>query len=117
MPPTAVRQGDPQMHVTIKEYFSDTEEASYFEGVLIFKDDYAEISFDVERETYTYKGQRVREAQWLLECASNRGKATLNKSLLSESGYEGTLIFCRLNESSYQSMWEIEPAAISDAAG
>lgn len=98
------------MRVTIKEYFADSDEACQFEGLLFFEGELATISFDVEHVPYTYKGERIRAKQWLLKCATNRGTATLNKSVLNQSGYEGTLIFQHLNGPRYRSMWEIEPA-------
>ena len=98
------------MRVTIKEYFFDNDEEAPFDGILLFDGDFAQISFDVENVPYTYQGERVRGEQWLLKCASNGGTATLNKSVLNETGYEGTLIFQHLSNPRYQSMWEIEPA-------
>ena len=98
------------MRVIIKEYFFDNDEEAPFDGILVFEGDCVQISFDVEHVPYTYQGERVRGEQWLLKCALNGGTATLNKSVLNETGYEGTLIFQHLSNPTYQSMWEIEPA-------
>ena len=71
--------------------------------------DSAEIRFDFEDQTYSYKGQKIREGQWFLKCEQNKRSAPLYQSVLEEGSYEGTLYFSVLGQAGYRAMWYIEP--------
>jgi hypothetical protein len=97
------------MQVKITEYYANENVDSEFEGVALFDDHSAEIRFDHEGHTYSYKGQQVGDGQWFLKCEQNKRSASLYKSVLEQGCYEGTLYFSAPGQSAYRAMWYIEP--------
>lgn len=96
------------MRVKITEYYTGGDEAEG-DGLAFVDATSAEIRFDYEGITYSYKGEPIREGQWFLKCEQNKRSASLYTSVLEEGAYEGTLYFSAPGQAGYRAMWYIEP--------
>ncbi len=103
------REQGATVRVIITEYHVGKNIDREFEAVALFDAQAAEIRFEREGQSYSYKGELRGDGRWFLKCEENKRSASLYKSVLEDDTYEGTLYFSAPGQQGYRAMWYIDP--------